>query len=285
MQLWAPIDKYIVVTGIVTPTRGIVSGGDLINSEIRSAWAPIFAKQHVDNNAIGELFASIPPPNWNWKNVAPPTEHTVYKCIQHSSDSGVGRDGIPNSAWKAAGLFGACLLHKLIMDMCTYSIIPWGLNHLRKCFIPKKRFISHLHGIAAAATDLRPLGLKNTDVKLCASSVCFVLSDFISVNAHFSQRGFIKGRNFISNILELDTFARIFSARSSSRSFPDYDPFICSFLCLFDFFSAFPSVAHAFMFRVLEFYNVPIGLQNFVHCLFVEVLAFTNTAGCNEFLF
>eukprot|EP00973_Karenia_brevis_P084365 11708828-Karenia_brevis.AAC.1 len=80
--------------------------------------------------------------------------------------------------------------------------------------------------------------------------------------------------------------ARVFSLFvSSGSSPPGYSPLIAAFLCFFDFCSAFPSVAHRFLFAVLHFYSVPSGLQSFITCLFLEVLAFSPASGQNAFLF
>ena len=108
--------------------------------------------------------------------------------IRRTPDSGTGPDGLPNSAWKAAGMYGATLLYSVFLSMCTFSIVPWGLNFLKKCFIPKKRFFTHLDGGAAHSSDLRPLGLKNSDIKAIAVAVVFSCSGVVAEFAHFSQK-------------------------------------------------------------------------------------------------
>ena len=66
---------------------------------------------------------------------------------------------------------------------------------------------------------------------------------------------------------------------------PEFFPHLCAFLCFFDFLSAFPSVAHDYLFRVLEYYGCPLGLRNFIFSVFIDVVAYTAAGGVNAFLF
>ena len=167
--------------------------------------------------------------------------------------------------------------------MCTDCLIPYGFNFLRKCFVPKKKYITHKAGIAAKSSDLRPLWLENSDIKAISSAMIFSLAPVASKCSQFSQRGFVWGRTLILNAIELDTFARIFSGcfwKMSRWAFSSY----VFFLCFFDFLSAFPSVAHDYLFRVLEFYGCPLGIRNFIFSLFIDVAAYTSAGGLNAFL-
>ena len=118
-----------------------------------------------------------------------PTEHTIFKIIMNTPDSGTGPDDIPNSAWKPMGIHGATILYNITLDMCNSQLIPYGFNFLRKCFAPKKKYITHKGGIAAKSADLRPLGLKNSDVKEVSSAMNYALSPLASRCSHFSQKG------------------------------------------------------------------------------------------------
>eukprot|EP00973_Karenia_brevis_P077068 10703627-Karenia_brevis.AAC.1 len=50
---------------------------------------------------------------------------------------------------------------------------------------------------------------------------------------------------------------------------------------------AFPSLAHGFLKKMLEYYGVPAGLKNFVRDLYRNVVALYNTGGafsiCSRF--
>lgn len=58
-----------------------------------------------------------------------------------------------------------------------------------------------------------------------------------------------------------------------------------SFLCLFDFFSVFPSVSHDFILRCLGHLRAPVGFQVFVRSLFQSVVAHCDMFGFRSFLF
>ena len=284
LQLWVPNNKYVTVTGIITDNDTIVEGPQAVLHALRDQWSPIFERREVCHQSISQLFAHVPLGSWDWSMVKLPTEESIHKVIMSNVDSGTGPDGIPNSAWKPLGKHGALLLYNITLDMCTDKQVPHGFNYVRKCFVPKKKYITHKGGIAARSSDLRPLGLKNSDAKTVSAAMNYSLAPVASKCAHFSQRGFVRSRNFVLNAIELDTFARIFSTFAASGSCPpEFFPLLCAFLCFFDFLAAFPSVAHEFLFRALEFYGCPFGIRNFIESLFMDVVAFTSAGGLQSF--
>eukprot|EP00959_Pyramimonas_sp_CCMP1952_P205122 4289317-Pyramimonas_sp.AAC.1 len=66
------------------------------------------------------------------------------------------------------------------------------------------------------------------------------------------QRGFMKGRNFCRNILEVDALARVHSAR------PEADD-RCPMLYALDCGHAFPSLSQEFVALVLMKMGCPLG--------------------------
>ena len=59
-------------------------------------------------------------------------------------------------------------------------------------------------GVAVSATKTRPLGLKDSSSKAIASAVGASIMPVFQKCAHPFQKGFIRGRNFVSNVLFLD---------------------------------------------------------------------------------
>ena len=79
---------------------------------------------------------------------------------------------------------------------------------------------------------LRPLSLKNIDNKLICSTINFSLRRSVSKYADPIQRGFVSGRQLVSNVLDLDSHARLLSF----RALPGDDPA----LVFWDIANAFP---------------------------------------------
>ena len=55
---------------------------------------------------------------------------------------------------------------------------------------------------------MRPLGLKNTNNKAIAATLASALASAISATASPVQQGFVRGRRFTDNIIEVDLAAR-----------------------------------------------------------------------------
>ena len=86
---------------------------------------------------------------------------------------------------------------------------------------------------------------ENTDNKMIVDVHVRKLSEKYEDITHTSQRGFVAGRNFLNNTLDLDAAGRIHSMHYTNQK---YDTVLCPdlipILPLFDFESAFPSVIH-----------------------------------------
>ena len=76
------------------------------------------------------------------------------------------------------------------------------------------------------------------------------------------QRGFINKRYFTDNVLIIDTVSRIYSNL--------YKKYGNSIMAFFDFANAFPSVYIQWIFLVLNHFNFPLGIQNFVRALYTQ---------------
>ena len=122
-------------------------------------------------------------------------------------------------------------------------------------------------GVVREPTATRPLGLKNTDVKTISGAIHHCIKREVPRFASSLQRGFIYGRNFLDNIVELDTWSRIFAMKSM-------DPHLSAPIMLFtDFGVAFPSIIHKWLFLTLRCSNLPAGLVYFNKGIYASVTA------------
>ena len=105
----------------------------------------------------------------------------------------------------------------------------------------------------------------------------------LSLSTCALQRGFVPGRQLIENIVDLDTEGRIYGMKAAS-SFAGGSG-CCPILAFWDFAAAFPSVAHAWLFLVLEARGVPDGFLAVIVAMYDMVCAFAVADGCTTFLF
>eukprot|EP00973_Karenia_brevis_P026520 3658987-Karenia_brevis.AAC.1 len=87
----------------------------------------------------------------------------------------------------AAGPKGFSVLAKVSEEM-SLGCPPWGINLSQTAFVPKKKFVPHLGGVAAAADNLRALSMKNCDVKTVSGCILEQVNPIVAKFAHPSQR-------------------------------------------------------------------------------------------------
>ena len=113
-------------------------------------------------------------------------------------------------------------------------------------FLPKKPSGKTFEGMSfytAAAT--RPLSLGNTFVKLIATTLRIAMCRVVVPKLHPAQRCLI-GKNILDNVINLDSVAHILACQ-----FPN------AAMVFLDFWAAFPSVAHSYMWNLLEYMGLP----------------------------
>jgi hypothetical protein len=145
--------------------------------------------------------------------------------------------------------------------MC--NVPSQGFNDLLGVFLPKGSTDEDTAKSAKrSAENTRPLSLKNTDNKIVAAVTNRSITPIIATNSDKSRNGFVIGRQGIDNVIALDTQARIQDhiAGNNKNLTTENLPI----LPLYDFCTAFPSVAHEFIFIVLTALNVPQGLFLFL---------------------
>eukprot|EP00959_Pyramimonas_sp_CCMP1952_P245306 5127080-Pyramimonas_sp.AAC.1 len=75
-------------------------------------------------------------------------------------------------------------------------------------FPPKKVLDGDGMEVIRKPNETRPLMLRSTGPKAIASAVNSRLKSMIDRGASKAQRGFITGRNFLENLVELDAMSR-----------------------------------------------------------------------------
>ena len=79
------------------------------------------------------------------------------------------------------------------------------------CFLVKGEDDHDSVAVLMDPMSTRPLCMKNTDNKSIASANCIALHlDFTKIT-HKTQNGFTQGRNFLNNLVDVDSASRMYS--------------------------------------------------------------------------
>lgn len=150
---------------------------------------------------------------------------------------------------------------------------PKSLNAAIGAFIPKGNEAAdgmHL-GLYRLAGDTRPLNLKNVDIKLLAAATCFKLRPDLDEWVDSCQRGFMRAREALANIVEFDAASRsaaLLAGTPPQEGLGDEDSAQpCPVAFFFDLAAAFPSVSRRYLQEVMKALELPVPLQRFLTAL------------------
>ena len=283
-----------------------VSGDGFINSANPSdfmkafahLWGRVFGPNNTDVEVAGRLIEEyLEYVKWDWALLQTPTLALVQYVMSKLKSTAPGLDGIPNMAWTFGGEYLAQYILDLIDAFCSDEVLPADINWSMMAFLDKSgEAPEHAQApgmIFRHPLDTRPLSLKQADNKLVAGVLNFCISPAIAHGAIDIQTGFIHGRILIQNVVDLDFHARMqafdfFSERKkmqmihiSSKGMVNSLPF----LLLWDFASAFPSVAHAWLFSVLDAIKLWRGFVTGIRNLYSGNKAYGQSGGVMVFMF
>lgn len=220
-KLWAP---YAVRTYLATVIDG--SGTHLDRDDTKAAalgqyWVATFERRATSASVSRAVTAADARP----LPYGPiPTATTFAGAFRRARPSAPGPDGIPATAWAACGHEGGMVMQSLFIHLTTRAATPPSLHSGIMVFLPKPtgEAIRDAEWQAArTASECRPLTLRNCDAKGIAAIVAYRARDGLRAWTHESQRRFVKGRQAIDNITDVDTRARILTAIASDDVLDD----------------------------------------------------------------
>jgi hypothetical protein len=226
------------LTAVADNDGNVATDPDAMADVLCSHWQEAFTPGAVD----GELGALVCKESSDFLKSclqdAAPIGDDARKALQHSPITGVGPDGVPYSVWRGLGDFTVQLIMAMISYfLCASADVPYWFNLAFMVSIPKDPSGQTAYGTPYYSADCtRPLSLAGTINKLIANTVRIALERFAAPRISFFQRGFLKGRQILDNVVELDYFAHLASITFGRAA-----------TILFDFRAAFPSVNHRFM--------------------------------------
>ena len=186
------------------------------------------------------------------------------------SKTSPGPDGIAYGGWQC-NFFTQVSIYLGYMCWIHTGYLPAFFNISFIWLLPKT---SPIDGCFAPG-DTRPLTGSNCDVKIFAMMLADSINNVIDKWAFRAQRGFIRGRCMLQNVVDVETKALIF-ARNRDNS---------SALFFFDFAAAFPSIARAFIWIALIAIGFPRNVVAGIRALYKNNLHFVRTSSGLKFVF
>eukprot|EP00959_Pyramimonas_sp_CCMP1952_P093647 1959635-Pyramimonas_sp.AAC.1 len=247
-----------------------------MSREICGYWGTVFSKKQIAAKS-GEKYLGKFGGQMDFSDIPPPTLAGMRARIQKLEDCAPGPDRLPYAAWRH-GPMAAELLDEYLWWMMEGNSPMSSFNAVLGIFIPKGEEEGDQGGAVRDVQSLRPLGLKNSENKILAGAVTRPFAVKMAEVSCTLQRGFTLGRQFGTNIIELDTYARIASMSPTADS--DL-PAILSY----DFSQAFPSVSHEWLRMVLERLSLPPPLLWFFTILYTNVQCYGVLGGQMLWLF
>ena len=123
-------------------------------------------------------------------------------------------------------------------------------------FVPKGSKPGDDDGARRAPDEVRTLSLANTDRKTVSGALAFSLAGAAQDNICKTQRGFVRGRSLLQNVVDLDSAGRTCSHPSQWNLQP------C--MVFFDFRAAFPSICREWIYVCLKTINLPQGAMSMI---------------------
>ena len=210
--------------------------------------------------------SKLDPSAWRVKR-----EH-VAKAVKFAKHSMPGPDGMPACVFKALGdlaidiLFGVTevLSCDNAIEQLTEAYEAMGhsaaqaFNISILCCLPKKPSgVDDRGEVFYKPGATRPLNVGNVDNRLIASAARLAWEPNFEKFVSKMQRGFLKGRQMLHNVIDIDYAAMTISLKHEFGG-----------LLLFDFKAAFPSVAHEFLLECLECLGVPPKAMNIIRAIY-----------------
>jgi endonuclease/exonuclease/phosphatase family metal-dependent hydrolase len=209
-------------------------------------WQPVFESREIDRDAACEFLSYAQPLCEGVQFEC--SREVVAQCIGATKDSCPGPDGVPYAAWRAADGIAAEVVHDALVAVLEGSEeLPEQFNVANMVLLPKGEVETGVEWVSKAAADTRPLCLSNTDSKMFALVLNWNLSVVCQRGVSSCQRGFVRGRRIEECILGLESSAACASMVNVRTAAA----------ILFDFRVAFPSLAHDWIYLVLDKIGVP----------------------------
>jgi len=241
-------------------------------------WKSVFSAASCDTALLHAWMSELFPHNGDggWKTGIPKGDDPRWKvlrkhirrAIRTAKSSMPGPDGVPAMAYKCAGELSVDILYAVLETLSSPNAEADLADAYRKmsqadahafnlsilCCLPKKPSGLDERGeFYYRADSTRPPNVGSMDNRLATSAVRMAWEPMLEQWISRMQRGFLKSRQMLHNVLDIDFEAIRISLEQDNGA-----------LILFDFRAAFSSVSHAFLQACLKALGFPETAMHFV---------------------
>ena len=254
---WRLRRPRVQLRSIVGAEGELASSLDEAGEILAKPWQPVFEAREIDSEAADRFLSHVCAVGGGFSFEL--SREVVGQCILATKDSCPGPDGTPYAAWRSAGELAAGVVHGALCAVLEGGEdLPEQFNDANMVLLPKGEVEAGATWLSKSASDTRPLSVSNTDSKIFALVINRNLARLCEKVVSPHQRGFVKGRRIEECVLELESGA-VCASTVSAR---------LAATVLFDFKVAFPSLAHQWIYLVLERVGVPMKWIKFIKKLY-----------------
>lgn len=240
-NLWRQAEKRSGLTAVLDEDGTPIDDENGLN-KLLEHWADVFDETSFDQALAQDILMqhAVKFPKIHWHL----TLQQFHDIIMTRKDSACGPDGVPYSAYKAAGQVVWCILYRCYCDWIQGRPLPSHFNDSWLWLLPKGND-SSIPG-ARHPKNTRPLSGTDCSAKLLPTALSQVMHEPMNRWCHEVQQGFICGRHMEKNIIHGENDMFISAATDAFST-----------CILFDFVAAFPSLARKWLFLVLWWIGIP----------------------------
>ena len=189
-KAWSPFGKRIQLAGVRYREQGewkVARSAEEKNEALLQGWAPVFAAKQHHRERAQEMLQEFGK-KYDFSSASPPDLSDYEEFMSRVAHSQPGKDGVPYIGWHKAGREAAITLFGMGTWQMAGLPVPLELNDGVNVYAPKGEEAGDSEEVVRAATDTRPLTLKNSDNKIVGGTIQLKLKTVLQASANRLQR-------------------------------------------------------------------------------------------------
>ena len=125
--LWAPFARKALNVAIIRSDGSVKKDDDEKAAELAKFWGKTFEAKQIDT-ADAQAFLNEFAADFSFQSSRPPDQSVIEGFLARARHSAAGPDGLPYSAWRAAGSAGLRILFRVQFELMAGTMPPDGFN-------------------------------------------------------------------------------------------------------------------------------------------------------------